>query len=205
MVIFIVSCYSRQTINGSGHVISESRELMNFNVLELTGSIDVNMKSGNGYSCIVEGDDNLIPFVITKVKNHKLQISVKESYSTKNGLVVNIVAPEYDEVSLIGSGDINLTEVDGDNVSLKISGSGDITASGIVSRLTAEINGSGDLMLKNLQADYATIMINGSGDAEIWAKESLRAEVNGSGDIEYHGNPTNIQSEVNGSGDIIKN
>ena len=126
MIVFIVSCYSGKTINGSGNVISESRELLNFNVLELIGSIDVNMTTGNEYSCIVEGDDNLVPLILTEVKNGHLHISVKQSYSTRIGLVVNIETPEFEEVSIIGSGDVNLTGIAQDNVSLKISGSGDI-------------------------------------------------------------------------------
>ena len=204
MIVFIVSCYSGKTINGSGNVISESRELLNFNVLELIGSIDVNMTTGNEYSCIVEGDDNLVPLILTEVKNGHLHISVKQSYSTRIGLVVNIETPEFEEVSIIGSGDVNLTGVAQDNVSLKISGSGDITADGSIQQLTAVVNGSGDLMLSKLRADYATIMINGSGDAEIGVKQSLTAEINGSGNIEYYGNPPSVQSEVHGSGDIIK-
>ena len=204
IIVLIVSCYSGKIINGSGNVISESRELQKFNVLELIGSIDVNMTSGNEYSCIVEGDDNLVPLILTEVKNEHLHISVKQSYSTRIGLVVNIEAPEFEEVSIIGSGDVNLTGIAQDNVSLKISGSGDITADGSVQQLTAVVNGSGDLMLSKLRADYATIMINGSGDAEIWVKQSLTAEINGSGNIEYYGNPPSVQSEVHGSGDIIK-
>ena len=206
MFFYIVSCsYSVKTIKGSGNLISESRELIDFTSLELIGSIDVNMTSGNEYSCIVEGDDNLIPLIKTEVKGQKLKISTKENYSTKEGLVVNIIAIEYEKVSIIGSGDIMITDVDHEALSLNISGSGNIIATGKVQKLIANVNGSGDLMLSELKSDYATITINGSGDAEIWTSESLSAIVNGSGDIEYYGDPKIVQSKVNGSGEIIKN
>ena len=91
------------------------------------------------------------------------------------------------------------------NLSLNISGSGDILAIGKVQKLIANINGSGDLMLSKLNTNHATVTINGSGDAAIWASESLKGKINGSGDIEYYGDPQNVQSKVNGSGEINKN
>ena len=206
IIIFIVSgCYSRNTIKGSGNKISESRELDNFSSLELFGSIDVNMSFGKEYSCIVEGDDNLVHFIRTEVKDQQLQILIKQNYSTIKGLLVNITAPEYDKVSILGSGDVNLSDVNHETLSLKISGSGNIIAIGRVKKLLANVNGSGDLKLSKLQSNNATITINGSGDAKIWASESLTAKVNGSGDITYYGDPENVQSKVNGSGNIIKN
>ena len=163
------------------------------------------MTFSNEYSCIIEGDDNIVPFIQTEVNDQQLQILIKQNYSTKKGLVVNITAPEYDKVSILGSGDVNLTDVNHEDLSLNISGSGNIIAIGRVKKLLANVNGSGDLMLSKLQSNNATITINGSGDAEIWASESLTGKVNGSGNITYYGDPKNVQSKVNGSGDIIKN
>ena len=81
MVFFIISCcYSGKTLKGTGNRISESRELINFTSLELIGSIDVNMTSGNKHSCIVEGDDNLIPLIKTEVKDQQLQVYIKQNY-----------------------------------------------------------------------------------------------------------------------------
>ena len=152
ILIFIVSgCYSRNTIKGSGNKISESREINNFSSLELFGSIDVNMTFSNEYSCIIEGDDNIVPFIQTEVNDQQLQILIKQNYSTKKGLVVNITAPEYDKVSILGSGDVNLTDVNHEDLSLNISGSGNIIAIGRVKKLLANVNGSGDLMLSELK------------------------------------------------------
>jgi len=130
---------------------------------------------------------------------HNLQISINKNYSSIEGIEVNVNAPEYDEVSISGSGDINIIDFKNDNLSLNISGSGDITANGEVQTLIAKISGSG------LISKSATITINGSGDAKIWASDSISAQINGSGDIEYSGNPINVKSKINGSGDIISN
>ena len=192
-------------IQGSGNIISESRELNNFTSIILLGSIDVNIKTSESNNCVVVADDNLIPFIKTEVVNNNLQISINKNYSSIEGIEVNVNAPEYDEVSISGSGDINIIDFKNDNLSLNISGSGDITANGEVQTLIAKRSGSGDIISAELISKSATITINGSGDAKIWASDSIAAQINGSGDIEYSGNPINVKSKINGSGDIISN
>ena len=190
-------------IKGSGNIISENRELTNFSSINLIGGIDVNIKFSDKYNCTVVSDENLIPYIKTEVVNNNLQISINKNYSSIEGIEVNVNAPEYDEVSISGSGDINIIDFKNDNLSLNISGSGDITANGEVQTLKAKISGSGDIISAELISKSATITINGSGDAKIWASDSISAQINGSGNIEYSGNPINVKSKINGSGDII--
>mgnify|MGYP001431883678 CR=1 FL=1 len=202
IIITIISCYNGNKIKGSGNIISENRELTNFSSISLMGNMDVNIKYFDEYNCTVISDDNLIPYIKTEVINNNLQISIKKNYSSTEGIKVNVNIPAYDEVSILGSGDINIIDFKNNKLSLNISGSGDITARGEVQKLLAKINGSGDIISKELLSRDATITINGSGDATIWASNSINAKINGSGDIKYYGNPIDTKTEVNGSGNI---
>ena len=205
IIFFIKNNLTKNNIQGSGNIISESRELNNFTSIILLGSIDVNIKTSESNNCVVVADDNLIPYIKTEVVNNKLNISLNESYSSKEKLVVNINTPNYDEVSLSGSGNINILDFKNNNLSLNISGSGNITGNGEVETLVVKINGSGNLMSKEIKSKSATITINGSGDGEVFASDSISAKINGSGNIEYFGNPENVDSIINGSGDIKSN
>ena len=192
------------TIKGSGNIINESRELADFYTVEIMGSMDADIVSGESFSCNVKGDDNLVPLVKMAVANNTLEISTKGGYSTKNPLIVYLTMPVLDKAKIIGSGDMTISDVTKDKVILTITGSGDITAKGSVGILEAVVSGSGDLNLQHLQADHVNVTINGSGDADIWSNQSITAHVNGSGDIVYTGNPTIVETQVNGSGDITK-
>ena len=205
IIFFIKNNLTKNNIQGSGNIISESRELNNFTSIILLGSIDVNIKTSESNNCVVVADDNLIPYIKTEVVNNKLNISLNESYSSEDKLVVNINTPNYDEVSLSGSGNINILDFKNNNLSLNISGSGNITGNGEVEILVVKINGSGNLMSKEIKSKSATITINGSGDGEVFASDSISAKINGSGNIKYFGNPENVDSIINGSGDIISN
>ena len=205
IIFFIKNNLTKNNIQGSGNIISESRELNNFTSIILLGSIDVNIKTSESNNCVVVADDNLIPYIKTEVVNNKLNISLNESYASEEKLVVNINTPNYDEVSLSGSGNINILDFKNNNLSLNISGSGNITGNGEVETLVVKINGSGNLMSKEIKSKFATITINGSGDAEVFASDSISAKINGSGNIEYFGNPEIVDSIINGSGDIKSN
>jgi len=205
IIFFIKNNLTKNKIQGSGNIISESRELNNFTSIILLGSIDVNIKTSESNNCVVVADDNLIPYIKTEVVNNKLNISLNESYSSEEKLVVNINTPNYDEVSLSGSGNINILDFKNNNLSLNISGSGNITGNGEVETLVVKINGSGNLMSKEIKSKSATITINGSGDGEVFASDSISAKINGSGNIKYFGNPENVDSIINGSGNIKSN
>ena len=192
-------------IKGSGNIISENRELTNFSSINLIGGIDVNIKFSDKYNCTVVSDENLIPYIKTEVVNNNLQISINKNYSSIEGIEVNVNAPEYDEVSISGSGDINILDFKNNNLSLNISGSGNITGNGEVETLVVKINGSGNLMSKEIKSKSATITINGSGVGKVFASDSISAKINGSGNIKYFGNPENVDSIINGSGDINSN
>ena len=205
IIFFIKNNLTKNNIQGSGNIISKSRELNNFTSIILLGSIDVNIKTSESNNCVVVADDNLIPYIKTEVVNNKLNISLNESYSSEDKLVVNINTPNYDEVSLSGSGNINILDFKNNNLSLNISGSGNITGNGEVETLVVKINGSGNLMSKEIKSKSATITINGSGDGEVFASDSISAKINGSGNIKYFGNPENVDSIINGSGNIKSN
>ncbi|SVE00046.1 uncharacterized protein METZ01_LOCUS452900 [marine metagenome] len=204
-LLLALFCFQLDRIEGSGNIISENRRLTHFNSIKVLGSIDVNINYSDDYGCTVVGDDNLIPYIKTEVINNKLKISINKSYSTSKGLMVNVNALDYDNISISGSGDIHITDFNNNNLSLNIDGSGNITGNGEVQTLSTIINGSGDIMLRDLKSISTIITINGSGDAKIWASESISANINGSGKIEYYGNPMKIESKVNGSGKISSN
>ena len=198
----LVEAVARGPVTGSGNIISEDRELPEFDSVLVEGSLDAEIMKGEDHRCVVKADDNIVSLVITEVSNRNLIIRMKPGISVFTDVKVYVEAHVVKEASLSGSGDIMLSDVTEDEVELYISGSGDITAFGEVERLSAGIDGSGDMDLAELYAGEAVVEINGSGDIVVNASSSLECEINGSGDIHYTGNPSEIKREINGSGDI---
>lgn len=188
---------------GSGISKTETRTVTDFRRIVVEGSADLTVRVGEATSVSVTGDDNLVAFVTTDVRDGSLVIGMKPgSYSTRVDLRVAITTPGLDAVSIQGSSDAELSGISGESFSAQILGSGDVRASGKVDRLEAAVSGSGDLRLDGLESREARVGISGSGDVEVWTTESLVASISGSGDVRYRGD-AKVTKSVAGSGSVV--
>lgn len=192
----------RDARKGSGTAAVETRTVAEFHAIELRGAADVRARVGTPAKVEVTTDDNLLEFVRTEVRDGVLVIEMQPGrYAFKNGLCVDLVTPSLDAVSVSGSGDVELSDVAGKSLTLGLSGSGDIRASGTVGALVVSLSGSGDLDLSNLAATSARAQISGSGDIDLAVSERLDVVISGSGDVSYRGSPQ-VVSQVTGSGAV---
>ncbi|NTZ86196.1 DUF2807 domain-containing protein [Burkholderia metallica] len=164
-----------------------------FTLVSRSGSVQVFHK-GVGSTVVVDGD-------IVMGGNNTI-VTGRNIVMTTVRAVVTIALPEIAEVRIKGSGDVVLTDVQQDSLSLKIEGSGDITVDGKVAHLDAEVCGSGDVDTRDLIADHADLSVMGSGDIKALVQSEAHATVTGSGDIVVHGNPAIRDKRVVGSGRI---
>jgi hypothetical protein len=213
-------------IRGSGRTTTEQRgNLTGFTGVESQSSVDVVLTKGD-YKVSIKGDDNITQYVTTEVENNRLIIRLRNNFSfiDMDDLTVYVSAPDINDIEVhgsgnitgdgrltdankmnikvFGSGDIEL-EVDCPDVETEIHGSGNITLSGETKDFSGNIHASGDINAGNLKAENAKISVYGSGNADVFASETLDAEISASGDVHYKGEPK-ITSSVHGSGEVSK-
>lgn len=125
--------------------------------------------------------------------------------SERDELRVVVTAPNVRRFASSGSGDLSITGYDQPSMSLSISGSSDVVASGRTEVLDIDIAGSGDADLRALNARDATVDIAGSGDADIAPTGDVQVSIAGSGDVSLSTRPAKLTSEIAGSGDVYQN
>ena len=217
-------------IKGNGNMTTITRTTSDYDVIAVAGSFDVELVSGKEGEITLEGESNLLEYVMTEVNDGKLKIKVKKGYSLRvsNGkkLVITVPFKDLDKVALSGSGDVytkNATikgrefkmalagsgdvilDVDVDTLKMGVSGSGDMTASGDADTAEIKLAGSGDIHAYKLKAKNAEVSLAGSGDIRVHVTDNLKARVAGSGDITYKGRPKREDTKVAGSGSISMN
>jgi hypothetical protein len=223
-LMIITGFISCDSISGNGNITTEKRTISDVHSLKTSGSIDVEISSGDNYSLIVEDDENLIPYIITEVSNGVLSIHYKDGYSIMDdNAKVMVTVPSLNkiitsgsadieghgiiksenrlELVTSGSGDIEL-EVDAPAINVIGSGSGDISLSGRTKDFNCKISGSGDVKCSQLKTENANISLSGSSEAHVFASVSLKVNVAGSGDVYYSGNPTSPEIHISGSGTV---
>src|SRR5690348_5263083 len=228
MKYFIIFCAaagllaSCASMSGNGNVIKENRGISDFNKIRTSGSIDVVISICNQFQVTVENDENLLPYVITEVRDGQLSIRYKNDVSINNDHAkVFVTAPSLDkiatsgsadvssdgvisnsnqlDISTSGSGDIKLN-VDAPLVNATSSGSGNIELSGSTKDFKCTISGSGDARCAQLKSENAVVRVSGSSDVHVFASVSLKVNITGSGDVYYGGNPSSPEIHITGSG-----
>lgn len=217
---------SNKKMKGNGKVITEKRTTAGYDEINVYGFFDVVLVSGKEGAITIQGEENLLPYVIAEVEGNVLKIHTTKNIniSTNKEIILTVPFEQISFVTLSGSGDLksNSTIVgssfkakfsgSGDlNLDLKttnfeanLSGSGNVVLTGNSDKFTSKISGSGDVDAVNLITKNSNLTISGSGNMKVNCSESLYARVSGSGDIAYKGNPKTKDTKVNGSGEISK-
>ncbi len=210
-------------VTGSGNVITETRQVSNFDRIVLSGSGEVIVTQGGSESLSIEADDNVMKYVETKVENGALKLGFKPGVSVMShtrlvfyvgvddltGLTISGSGDiesdrlEIDrlEATISGSGDVQIADLSANEVRATISGSGEIDLNGEVAAQDVNISGSGKYLAGDVCSEAVKVNVSGSGDATVCATERLDSHISGSGSVNYYGRPS-INSQSSGSGKL---
>ena len=141
------------------------------------------------------GDD--IKIYITVKSIEAIAVAGSGNVITKSKIIANSL-----ELSIAGSGNIEISNLACKDLEMEIAGSGDIKIAGTtVEEGEISIAGSGDVITKELPIDNLKISIAGSGDVKCNVNKKLNVSLAGSGDVAYLGNPK-LNVESVGSGKV---
>ncbi|MDB5250044.1 MAG: hypothetical protein JWQ40_4438 [Segetibacter sp.] len=223
----LMSCNisSGERIDGNGNLKSENRKIGNATKINVLGDIDVFVEVGST-ALRVEADENLLPYIETVEEDGWLRIKTRDhtNINTGKSIKVYITTPTLRGVSVDGSGNLkgsgSFSSVD--NMSLNVSGSGNINLQVNAPKVESAISGSGNLHVAgetrdvevhisgsgnydgpDLKAENASVSIAGSGDAHLFADVNLKASIAGSGNVKYKGNAS-VEQSIAGSGSVQK-
>ena len=211
----------------SDNIVSETRELSAFENIIVKDIARVFLEQGQEQSVRVEAADNLLPEVLTDVEDNTLIIALEDNTCIKgyndNDVFVDvyITIPEITTLSVKGVGAIVGEEIQGDSLSMGISGAGkidldvayesvyvgvsgagEVSLSGLVTDQVVSINGAGSYSAFELISANCEIDINGAGVGEVTVNEKLNVTIKGAGAVYYKGEPE-ITSDVGLIGKLI--
>ncbi len=219
---------SRTKVKGNGNMTTKNISTSDYDQVAVSGFFEVELVSGEEGKITLQAEDNFIEYIIIKVENNTLKISVENEVwlnpSRGHKVLITVPFESLTGVSLAGSGDIRSKnkikaaefkstlsgsgdvhlDIDAKEVIGEVTGSGDLVLKGQSEDFKCTVTGSGDLNASDLESANVSAKVTGSGDCKVYCTESLEARVTGSGEISYYGDPKKKDTKVTGSGDISK-
>lgn len=216
---------------GTGNIIQEQRTISSdVTMIRTSDNIDIVITQGNEASLIIEGGENLLPYINTDISGSEITISSDNKCSMFRDYSVPITVylsiPNLTHINYTGQGIITSTNtlnlstlvldcwggtgslnliLDAENVSLnQHSGYADFTLSGTANSSYVYTLGNGWFYLKDFVVNNTHINHIGTGDMIINVTVGLKVELKSIGNLLYYGNPNIDISDHSGSGKILQ-
>jgi len=194
-----------QGIQGSGTITTETRKLSDFSKVELVSIGDLTIKQGSENSLTIKADDNLMQYITNEVDGDTLKISMKPTINVNptSTIEYTLVVKSLSSVKLSGFGNISADELNGDQIDMVLSGSGDINVEKVnASSLNMKLTGFGNITTNEVKTDDAVIDLTGSGDITLdsFASKSLNLTISGFGNATIKGSTDDQKFRLTGSG-----
>ncbi len=189
-------------LTGSGATIIETPPVSNFHSVAVAIEGNLNITQDSPYYLSIETHPNVMDELDVEVKNQVLEIGFDRCTSNIEKLVIDVTMPDISSIIFSGVGELN--SINGfslDELTVILSGMGDITLSGEVDEFTCIISGVGNLKAFDLITSECSLTISGMGNAEITANDILNVFIAGSGNVYYKGSPS-ITQNISGTGSI---
>jgi hypothetical protein len=210
-------------LSASGNVITEERRFTDFDEVEVSGNLDVDIVRSDWYSANVTADDNLVQHVIISQQGKKLKVLVDAITINSNPTMkVRITMPDLSRLSLNASARATVQDfeasdefratldsassltanVNVDSLRLQVSSASKATLTGSANSTRLSISGASKVDMSGFAVKEADANISNASNATIMVSDQLDADVTSASTLTYSGNPTLGHTQSSGGSTI---
>lgn len=209
-LLIITACnlssgFGFRIVKGSGDVITESRDVSGFFKLDVCCGMELNIAQGERESLQLEGDDNILAEIVTRVVDSRLTINFQDNnsvnYQPTQPINVFLEVIDIEEISISGGGNLASESIISDQFDLMMSGGSDANLGSLeASNLEINLSGGGDIEAALVLADLIDLDLSGGSDAAIdeLIAEILRIGISGGGSAQIKGTAGDSDIDLGG-------
>jgi len=214
--------------SGSGKIETETYSPGKFESISVSYPATIVVNQGDEYLVTVETDDNLLPQLVTTVRDGALVIENGEGNYFKRvaptqAVKITITVRDLNEVVLAKPGrvEVNGLKTDRLDLGLKSAGevilqdleadslnvymySGKVVSAGTANQLSVSIGKVGEFDGTDLQTQTANVQIGGTASTTVRVSDSLSVSLSGAVAMNYYGSPKEIHESISGAASINK-
>lgn len=201
-VALTIGGFRTVSVEGNGVVRQERRKVSSFSAIDISGLYDVEIVSQQPSNLEIRGDENILPLIITEVKNNTLFVYHRKNISPKHRLKIKISSLAVEEISTKGTNNLNIHNINNRTLSLTQNGVGTTAILGQAKEVYLNISGTIKVKAQKMYSQKAHVKLSGASTIDIYVSEQLTANILGLGKINYYGNPQKIIRNIVGIGSI---
>ncbi|OGS70480.1 MAG: hypothetical protein A3F91_10405 [Flavobacteria bacterium RIFCSPLOWO2_12_FULL_35_11] len=213
-------------IRGNRNVVSEERSIRSdFEIINVQQGINLTITQGKPTDIRVEADENILDLLITEVKNNELNIYFEKNVNQAKARNVYLTTENISKIkassgaSVKSENTIQATSLDLDSSSgstMKIHASANYIKSesssgssiklyGKCNTFSAEASSGSNINAQELKTANAKTATSSGASIDVFVTGKLTAKASSGGDIDYEGNPSEVDKETSSGGSVSKN
>ncbi|WP_315760655.1 head GIN domain-containing protein [Sphingomonas sp. Y38-1Y] len=191
---------------GQGPRGERSYKLSGFTRVVNAAPAEVRITTGGGFDVVANGNQKLLDRLEIDVVDGTLRIRTKKdgwNWGNSGSATIEVAMPRIEGASIVGAGDMTIDRgtgnfageisgagdltigrVEGGNVSLNVSGAGDVAAAGTAQTLNATVAGAGSVRAKELTVRSADVEVAGAGSISATVDGDARVSIAGLGSVD---------------------
>jgi hypothetical protein len=189
-----------------GAQVTETREVSGFHALRFAAAGDMTITQGQSESLVIEAGKNIMPHIITEVKDGVLVISVDEA-RWNVGIPVpvryTLTVKDLDEIVIAGAGNVKMDNLNSAAMKIDLSGAGNFDIGSLqADSLALSLSGAGNIDVADLEAATLDATLSGAGNFSLAGKvPDQNALLTGLGSYQTGDlNSERVKVEVTGAG-----
>lgn len=204
LAVTLSACYMAR-VHGSGHVVTDDREVSGFSAVEFGGMGRLIIEQNGREELTITTDDNLLQYLRTEVQDGTLRIGTDgfANLDPTSDVTYRLSVKNLGSISVEGGAEVDVRGVRTDELSIKVNGAGQITIAGVATRQNVTVSGAAEYRAAEFKTSDTTITISGAGEAVVAAEKTLDVQITGAADVEYLGDPT-VTKNITGIGSLRK-
>jgi hypothetical protein len=181
-------------------LVNQERPANGFTTIALIGGGTVKIRQTGKEAVTVRAPRGLVDLATAEVADDTLTLTGPPG---SDAAEFTVEVKDLRGLVLTGAGRMEAKTLKVKRLTVTISGSGQVSASGKADALQLTVTGSGDFRGSDLKTDRTSIEHTGIGKAVVNVKRQLDVSIRGIGSVEYIGSPK-VRPEVLGLGSVTR-
>jgi len=190
-------------LKGSGKREVQKRQISPFTSISTEGAFTIEVVSQQTQALEVEGDDNILPLIITEVANGELRLRSTQNFSVSEPVSFKISVPNLEKLTVSGAGKIQVSDLKNEKFEIVSEGAPQINVSGSTKTINIDTSGAAKIDTHSLRAAKGVVESKGVSSIEVDVNDHLDITISGPSTVTYHGDPS-INKTISGPGRLIQ-